>query len=489
MVKTFNINIVIILTALITTIGTAPVWDDSAIIAATRKMRKSAGDVINHRKLTLDKLFLGRSPADLKSYIRAQIAEAVSRSIPQFYPFNEDQLFKDPNDYTVRRLQFISAYHALVFERLKTLFLKIQNRMAEQQISEVLTNGLYSVAVHLIRSKDLEGRCRERLRRLCSRKGPKWRELKLPNYDWERKVCRSVPDFNQVNDFVGNRTKKILRGLPFSLRAVSDPTPCVAARIAQIRSVPRPFPFTEAQLLENPNASMPEVQLHLTRAYHCLVFEELKTLFLRIKYHISANENEERLEQALAEVGRAVQMHYNLESKYGGILKRTHNKCIVQHKKLKLPEYDWARLDSILSMQSPPEGQNSAYKYEPISDHGLGCGLEASTSQPRPQPVLIDFLGVADMTWEATPELAPPFGHSRDDRDPLPDNRSSNELHRSPSDCVGGGSMHPGPSTDDMRRPGDLSLHGHQTTSDSRAAGSPQKNSPLKLFGIYLNST
>ncbi|TPX32668.1 hypothetical protein SeLEV6574_g08446, partial [Synchytrium endobioticum] len=293
----------------------------------------------------------------------------------------------------------------------------------------------------------------------------------------------------RARNFVGNRRKNVLIELPFSLRTVLDPTSYVAARISQIRSVPRPFPFTEAQLLETPNASMPEEQLHLTRAYHCLVFEELKTLFLRIKYHISANENEERLEQALAEVGRAVQMHYNLESKYGGILKRTHNKCIVQHKKLKLPEYDWARLDSILSMQSPPEGQNSAYKYEPISDHGLGCGLEASTSQPRPQPVLIDFLGVADMTWEATPELAPPFGHSRDDRDPLPDNRSSNELHRSPSDCVGGGSMHPGPSTDDMRRPGDLSLHGHQTTSDSRAAGSPQKNSPLKLFGIYLNST
>ncbi|TPX40709.1 hypothetical protein SeLEV6574_g06462 [Synchytrium endobioticum] len=447
MVKTFNINIVIILTALITTIGTAPVWDDSAIIAATRKMRKSAGDVINHRKLTLDKLFLGRSPADPKSYIRAQIAEAVSRSIPQFYPFNEDQLFKDPNDYTVRRLQFISAYHALVFERLKTLFLKIQNRMAEQQISEVLTNGLYS------------------------------------------KVCRSVPDFNQVNDFVGNRTKKILRGLPFSLRAVSDPTPCVAARIAQIRSVPRPFPFTEAQLLENPNASMPEVQLHLTRAYHCLVFEELKTLFLRIKYHISANENEERLEQALAEVGRAIQMHHNLDSKYGGILKRTHNKYIVQHKKLKLPEYDWPRLDSIPSMQS--EGQYSAYIYEPIPDHGPGCGLEASTSQPRPQPVLIDFLG-ADTAWEATPELAPRFGYSHEDRDPPSDDGSSNELHRPSSEQGGfvrGSSMHPGPSTDNMKRPFDLTLHGHQPTSNARVAGSPQKSTRLKLFGVYLDST
>ncbi|TPX31957.1 hypothetical protein SeLEV6574_g08499, partial [Synchytrium endobioticum] len=35
---------------------------------------------------------------------------------------------------------------------------------------------------------------------------------------------------------------------------------------------------------------------------------------------------------------------------------------------------------------------------------------------------------------------------------------------------VGGSSMHPGPSTDNIRGPGDSSQYGHQTTSDSRAA-------------------
>ncbi|TPX40528.1 hypothetical protein SeLEV6574_g06566, partial [Synchytrium endobioticum] len=218
----------------------------------------------------------------------------------------------------------------------------------------------------------------------------------------------------------------------------------------------------------------------------------LKTLFLRIKYHISANENEESLEQALAEVGRAVQMHYNLESDYGVILERTHNEGIIRHKKLKLPEYDWARLGSIRSMQFLPEGQNFAYNYEPISDLGPGCGLEASTSQPRPQPVLIDFLGVADMTWEAIPERAPRFGQSPDDRDPLSDNRYSSELHRPPSDhvvYVGGSSMHPGPSTGYIRRPCDLSRHGHQTPSNIGVANSPQLYTRVKLFGQWLDST
>ncbi|TPX40476.1 hypothetical protein SeLEV6574_g06597 [Synchytrium endobioticum] len=50
MVKSFNINLVIILTALITTIGTAPVWNDDAIIAATRKMYRAATDTVVHRE-------------------------------------------------------------------------------------------------------------------------------------------------------------------------------------------------------------------------------------------------------------------------------------------------------------------------------------------------------------------------------------------------------------------------------------------------------
>ncbi|TPX46316.1 hypothetical protein SeLEV6574_g03293 [Synchytrium endobioticum] len=104
-------------------------------------------------------------------------------------------------------------------------------------------------------------------------------------------------------------------------------------------------------------------------------------------------------------------------------------------------------------MQSPPEDRNYAYNYEPISNHGFGYGLEASTSQPRPQPVLIDFLGVKDMTREATPELAPRWGHSHDDRDPLPDNRYSNELRRPSRDhvgFVGGSGMHPVTSTESL---------------------------------------
>ncbi|TPX33954.1 hypothetical protein SeLEV6574_g08326, partial [Synchytrium endobioticum] len=337
MVKSFNINVVIVLIVLITSIETAPVWDDNAIIAATRKMRKSATDVVKNRRNALVHPVFGRWPADEESSIIAQIAEVLSKPVPSSPPVNEEQLFQEPNESMLKhQVRFTSAYHSLVFEKLKTLFLKIQHRIIVQQNSEILKNGLKSVAAHLLRHQDLERKCRKRLLRLCSMDGRElhaidnWRKLKLPDYDWER-VCTIVPPTcHQVaqhqsppcndattrkilerlqkiaSNVVRCRSREICHGLPFNLHTVlSTPTSYVAARIARKKSVPRPFPFTEEQLLEKPNAFMPEDQLHLTRAYHCLVFEELKTLFLRIKYHISANENEESLEQALAEVGRA----------------------------------------------------------------------------------------------------------------------------------------------------------------------------------------
>ncbi|TPX38492.1 hypothetical protein SeMB42_g06715 [Synchytrium endobioticum] len=153
------------------------------------------------------------------------------------------------------------------------------------------------------------------------------------------------------------------------------------------------------------------------------------------------------------------------------------------------------RLDELApadSMQLPPEDQSYAYNYEPISDHGFGCGLEASTSQPRPQPDFIDFLGVNHMTREATPELVPRLWHSHDDRDPYTDHRFGNEEHRPPSGPVGfdgGSSMHPGPSTDNIWRPCDSSLHGHQSTSNIGVADSPRPYTRFKMSGEYLDPT
>ncbi|TPX37875.1 hypothetical protein SeLEV6574_g07841 [Synchytrium endobioticum] len=518
MVKSFYINIVIVVTALITTIGTAPVLDDNAFIEAARKMRKSATDAVSNRKMALFRTSRDSSNdySDM-SYIRAHIAITRSRSVPSLSPFTEQQLFQEPEEsMRPSQLRFTRAYHYLVFEKLKTLFLKIEHHVTKHQNSEISKKGLDSVATHLLWSHDLAETCGERLLGLSTEKGPQWRKLELPPYDWKRVHSILLPAlkrfahhqlqirndvttgemferlWNRVENVIVGRDEVIFRGLPSNLHDVLDPSPHVAAAIAWIRSDARPSTLTAEQLLETPNASMPEGQLHLTRAYHFLVLEKLKTLFMTIKYHINAHGNEERLEQALSEVGGALGIHQNLGNEYREILERIPNKYIVQHKKLKLPKYDWPPLDNILSMQSLPEGQNSVYNYEPISNHGLGCGLEASTSQPRPQPVLIDFLGVADMTWEATPELAPPFGHSREDRDPLPDDRFSNELRRHPEDhvgFVGGSNMHLRPSTDAMKRSCDSSLYGHTTTSNTRVAGSPQTNTRVRLFGQWFDST
>ncbi|TPX36886.1 hypothetical protein SeMB42_g05363 [Synchytrium endobioticum] len=518
MVKSFYINLVIILTALITTIGTASEWDDDAFTEATGKMIFSARDVVNHRRGAV-KAFLGHEPADVKSHIITQIEKAVSKSIPSLSSFTEQELLQEPNA-TMRpsQVHFIRAYHSLVFERLKTLFLKIQHRLVKQQNSEILKTGLLWVAPYLLRHKDLERKLRERLIELFSenvidrRVFGSWRKLELPVYDWESVRNIPLPTFydditggmleilrDRIRNVVRARTLIKRRGLPLNRQTDLDPTSYVIKFIAQIRSGSPLFLLTEQQLLENPNASMPPDQLQLTRAYHCLVFEELKTLFETIKNHFIAHENKGKLEEALAEVGRALKMHQNLESQYGEILERIQNKRIVKHKSLRLPEYDWPHLDRIIRMQSPPEDQNYAYNDEPISAHGPGCGLQASTSQPGPsvvarlkQPVLIDFLGVADTTVEATPELAHRFGHSHDDRDPLTDDRFSNELCRPPSDhvgFVGGGSMHPDSSTGNIKRPCDSSLHDHTSRSNIRVAGSPQKNTRVKLFGQWLDST
>ncbi|TPX41907.1 hypothetical protein SeMB42_g05362 [Synchytrium endobioticum] len=520
------VNLVIFLAAIITSIETAPVWDDDALMEATGKMLERARSAVRDRQRDVN----SSGPDDsygqsgLESYIRARIAKAVSKSIPSLSPFTEEQLLQEPNEsMRLSQVLFIRAYHSLVFERLKTLFEKFQHLIEKQKNSRILNTGPARVAPYLLRHQDLERKWRERLIELCSEKDldrrafVNWRKLELPVYDWEHVHNIPLPTFHPIaqvqplicddattgkmlqslrrlnRSVVRPRTRIKRKGLPLNLQTDLGPTSYVITRIAQIRSNSRPFPFTETQLLEEPNASMPPDRLHLTRAYHRLVFEELKM----IKYHFGANGNKGRLEQALAEVEGALQMHQILESKYRGVLERIQNEGIGWHKQL--PEYDCPRLDSILCMQSPLEHQNYEYNSQPISDHGPGCCLEASTSQPRPwvvgrlkQPVLIDFLGIADAAAEATPGLAPRFGNSHDDGDSLSDDRFSNELRRPPTDnvgFVGGKGMYPDTSTGNIKRPCDSSLHGHQTTSNIRGADSPHRNTRFRLFGVDLGST
>ncbi|TPX36398.1 hypothetical protein SeLEV6574_g08070 [Synchytrium endobioticum] len=533
MVKSINIILVIILTALITTIGAAPEWDDDAIMNVARKMIKCAAGVVNKRTAALGNPFLGcmHDWSD-QTYIGAQIAGIVSKSIPPFSPFQNQQLFQEPiESMRTSQVHFTRAYHSLVFEKLKTLFMKIELCIAELLNSEKKLNR---VATYLLMHHDLEERCRQLLRRR-SENCSKWRELELPHYDWghvrtvllptllnqlaqsQSPICNDVTPAGmlecfqmRVQNVIEGRKEEVRRGLPFNLRAVLDPTSYVATLIAQIRSDSRPFAFTEEQLLEEPKASMLQDQLHLTRVYHRLVVETLKTLVIMIKNNLRAHEHKVKLEQALAEVECAQRMHQNLESAYKQIHQKTHNRSIGRRRKLKLPVNGLAPLDST---QSTREAQNYAYNDQPVFNHGPGSGLEASTGQPGPwmvervtredsvakqpqrvgihddpkQQVLIDFPGVADMTWKAAPGN---HGHSHDDRDALTDDRYSSELHRPPSGhvgFVGESSMLPGPSADNIRRAGDSSLHGLTTTSNTRVAGSPQKIGNADNYKVWLS--
>ncbi|TPX34446.1 hypothetical protein SeLEV6574_g08281 [Synchytrium endobioticum] len=515
MVKFLNINLVIIVTALITTIGTAPVWDDEAIKKAVQKMQLSASDIVRHRKRDVSEKSV--DPAKLTTaYITEKMTKAVFHSVPLFSPFKERQLFQEPGGSTPEmQVLFTRAYHSLVFEKLKTLLMKIEHHASEP----FLTNELLRVSPHLLRSYDLVHKCAQRFQtpglphHMHWSAVGHWRVVELPLYDyWWDRVRSILPPIleppashqleisddatageileilrKRVQNVIASRRVDVYRGLPFNLDKSSDPTPNVVTLIAQIRSDARPFTFTEAQLLEVPEATIPLDQLYLIQAYHHLLVETLETLATVIRSHCVRRQIRETIMAvAVAEVVRAKTLHQNLQSVCENIIQRKHDEGVNWQENVNLPAYELAPLDS---MQFPIEGQYSAFNYQPISDHGLGYGLEASTSQPRPQPGLIDFLG-ADTAWEATPELAPRFGYSHEHRYPLWDDGSSNELHRPSSEhggFVGGSSMHPGPSTDNIRGPGDSSQYGHQTTSDSRAADSPPRNVLLHLFGPSLD--
>ncbi|TPX37844.1 hypothetical protein SeMB42_g06844 [Synchytrium endobioticum] len=421
MVKAVNINLVICLAALIISIDTASVWDGHDIVEVTGKMMNQASSVVSYRREALAKLSFGRWPADVETYIVSQIAEAVANSVPSLPPFKDQQLFQEPNKFMPRRqLEFTRAYHSLAFEKLKTLFLKIQLCMTQQQNLEILQTGLDCIAPYLLMHQDLERKWRKRLYDVCPDKGQvrnvieRWRKLELPEYDWD-------PVHNNL------------------LRNLQN-------RLAQGQSSIYNDINTEGML---------------------------ESFWMRILYAVRGGEEE---------VFRGLPFQSTRLFGLGAI-------CGLADCS------DKDRLDELApvdSMQSPPEDQNYAYNYEPISDHGPGCGLEASTSQPRPQPVFFDFLGVEDTTREATPELAPRWGHSHDDRDPHTDNRFGNEQHRPPSGhvgFVGGSGMHPDTPTGNIKRPCDSSLHGQTSTSNIGVADSPRPYTRFKMSGEYLDPT
>ncbi|TPX30505.1 hypothetical protein SeMB42_g07911 [Synchytrium endobioticum] len=164
----------------------------------------------------------------------------------------------------LRQIHFTRAYHSFVFERLKTLFVKIQLRIAQQQNSERLSTGLVCVAPHLLWRYDQERTWRERLIELCSKNELSQsmchglREVTLPEYDWEpvRKiVLPNLVDELARGQFPICHTKRILecyqmrvqtlihyrmwiigQGLPLDLQTALDPKSYVVETIAKIRS-------------------------------------------------------------------------------------------------------------------------------------------------------------------------------------------------------------------------------------------------------------
>ncbi|TPX34096.1 hypothetical protein SeLEV6574_g08319 [Synchytrium endobioticum] len=296
MVKFLNINLVIIVTALITTIGTAPVWDDKVIKKAVQKMQQSASDIVGHRKRDVPAKSVESKLTT--EYIINEMTKAVFHSVPLFSPFSKEQLFQEPHVTTPEiQVLFTRAYHSLVFERLKTLLLKIVCHASEP----FLTNELLRVSPHLLLSYDLGHKCAQRLETAGVPHNMhwavvrQWRVLELPlyNYWWDCVRSMLLPALTQpaqgqlqirndatageifenlrkcVQNVIASRNMDVTRGLPFNLDMSSDPTPNVVLLIAQIRSDARPFTFTEAQLLEVPEATIPLDQLYLIQSVAC----------------------------------------------------------------------------------------------------------------------------------------------------------------------------------------------------------------------------
>ncbi|TPX49679.1 hypothetical protein SeLEV6574_g01327 [Synchytrium endobioticum] len=83
-------------------------------------------------------------------------------------------------------------------------------------------------------------------------------------------------------------------------------------------AIPKTSPYTSEQLLNEPNEeTMPDIQRKFTKVYHALVFERLKTLFIRLQLLAHDGEHEEKdplLSAGLGMVWSALLKHYALES-------------------------------------------------------------------------------------------------------------------------------------------------------------------------------
>ncbi|TPX32172.1 hypothetical protein SeMB42_g07646 [Synchytrium endobioticum] len=94
-------------------------------------------------------------------------------------------------------------------------------------------------------------------------------DIKKMIVDMQRKATREVYD----------------RGRAINLQLASRRVDNMPKKIDEIRvrAIPENWPYTKEQLLKPDEENMPNIQMRFARAYHALVFERLKTMFMRLQ--------------------------------------------------------------------------------------------------------------------------------------------------------------------------------------------------------------
>ncbi|TPX41373.1 hypothetical protein SeMB42_g02903 [Synchytrium endobioticum] len=412
MAKFTNINTLVYVAAVImffTSIRAAPVYDDAVITKMTEAAQSYVRSVICLRDLTKG------IKLPKKAFTHEGVMAIVKHKIEKIVtlkesPYTMDQLGSYPNEPMLEiRVRFTRAYHSLVFEKLKSLFYMIQRTMIELPDGEILRPGLEKVARKLRKHQNLEWRYRVFLWKLCWKTRHRqlailrMSETGLPAYSWERlENARERLRWDEaaivqmITTMLGDLeivVVKPIRSDRMNSLTDGDCRAYVRGAItnALISSLPISYPFTMQQLLEPPNDAMPRLQMQFASAYHCLVFEKLKKIFLETKQDMEARDAGDIFGPIRADISRHLRTHYRLEGQYRKVYEKTFGESINCHK-LEPLECDCEGRDvqspcspeCIYNLWSTPEGQAPTSHDEPISDNPPGFIVGASTSRPRP---------------------------------------------------------------------------------------------------------
>ncbi|TPX39795.1 hypothetical protein SeLEV6574_g06977, partial [Synchytrium endobioticum] len=171
---------------MLTSVRAAPAGDEDAIFFCIMQMQNQASVVIRNRLRDINMSFrLTEVSQNPVAYVSNKIAAIASKAIPKDPPYSQDQLLGWPNGQDTSDIpsRFLRAYHALVFEKLKTLFIKLQ-----LLIDDTIDSGMYqSVEMGL---KELWRALENHYNLEARYRGPKHHgnpiQLKLPFFDATR---------------------------------------------------------------------------------------------------------------------------------------------------------------------------------------------------------------------------------------------------------------------------------------------------------------